>query len=188
MTERYNMLELVEVLPRRHRNGRVGLWRCDCGTIKEIPFVNVRGGTAKSCGCLRSKHGATGTPEYVAWNAMRARCAATKGRDFESYAARGIAVCERWNSFENFLADMGPKPSPSHSLGRRDNDIGYEPGNCRWETPTEQARNTRVSKVWSIKGETFDSCRAAAAHFGVDHKTIRYWIKTKEDCHAEPRY
>ncbi len=188
MTERYNMLELVEVLARRERGGRVGLWLCDCGNMKELPFGRVRSGKAKSCGCLLFKHGATGTREYVAWYAMRARCAATEGPDFECYAARGIGICERWQTFENFLDDMGKKPSPSHSLGRLNNDLGYDPSNCRWETPAEQMRNTRASKRWTIHGLTFDSCRQAGAHFGVDSKTIRHWVKTKEDCHAQQRY
>jgi hypothetical protein len=188
MSERYGQLTLIRVLDRRERGGRVGLWRCDCGTEKEIPFVRVKGGSSKSCGCLIRTHGATGTPEYVAWGAMRARCSATEGPDFNSYGARGIGVCARWSSFANFLADMGPKPSSAHSLGRRDNDKGYEPSNCRWETPEQQQRNTRMSKVWNIRGETFESCRAAASHFGVDHRTIRYWVQTQEDCHATSRY
>jgi hypothetical protein len=189
MIERYNMLELVEVLQRRQRGGRVGLWRCDCGRTKEIPFGRVRGGNAKSCGCLLFKHGKTGSPEYVAWNAMRSRCAATEGRDFYSYAGRGIGICERWDDFANFLSDMGPKPSPAHSLGRIDNDVGYELANCRWETAIEQQRNTRRSMQWTVKGLTFSSCREAGAHFGVDQSTIRYWVRTiKENCHAEHRY
>jgi hypothetical protein len=188
MSERYHMLALIEVVPRRYRGGRVGLWRCDCGTVKEIPFMRVRNGTAKSCGCLRTKHGALDTHEYRAWQAMRARVAAKSGPDFESYAARGIGVCSRWDEFTAFLADMGPKPGPEYSLGRRDNDLGYSPDNCRWETPLEQQRNTRASKVWSIHGQIFPSCRAAGKHFGVDPKTIRYWVETKEDCHAESRY
>ena len=94
---------------------------------------------------IRLKHGHCTrkgiTPEYRAWLAMRARCAATKGKDAPIYRARGITVCARWSDFENFLFDMGNKPSPKHSLGRRDNDLGYSPENCRWETPKEQMIN-----------------------------------------------
>ena len=185
---KYGKLILVEELPERYRGGRVGLWLCDCGNTKKLPYGRVLYGKAKSCGCLKRPHGGTGTPEYVAWGAMRGRCAATKGHDFDNYSARGIRVCDRWNDFQSFLTDMGPKPSASHSLGRINNDLGYSPENCRWETPEQQQRNTRTSMIWSVRGQQFPSVREAANHFGVDHKTIRYWVKTKEDCHAVGRY
>lgn len=193
MAERYHKLSLIRVSPDRFRGGRVGIWKCDCGTEKAIPFGRVRSGQAKSCGCLRLKHGLASrssdrSAEYVAWQAMRARCAATKGRDYDAYAARDIGVCERWSEFNNFLNDMGEKPTPSHSLGRINNDLGYGPGNCRWETPTQQLRNTRKSMIWKIKGEVFESCRDAAEHFSVDHRTVRYWVKTRGDCDAIARY
>jgi hypothetical protein len=80
--------------------------------------------------------------EYVAWSGMKQRCFNPKAYGFIYYGARGISVCERWrNNFEAFLADMGLKPSPEHSLDRIDNDGDYEPGNCRWATPKEQQAN-----------------------------------------------
>lgn len=184
---RYGKLTLLRELPERSRGGRVGLWQCDCGNTKALPYMRVRSGHAKSCGCLKRPHGGTGTPEYVAWTAMRGRCAAKSGHDFDNYASRGIGVCARWDDFSAFLADMGPKPSSDHSLGRIDNDLGYSPDNCRWETPTEQMRNTRTSMIWNVRLQ-FPSVREAADHFGVNHKTIRYWVKTKEDCNAVSRY
>jgi hypothetical protein len=69
-------------------------------------------------------------------------------------AERGIIVCERWSSFENFLADMGPKPSPKHQMDRINNDGNYEPGNCRWATPIEQANNTRANHLLTVDGRT----------------------------------
>jgi hypothetical protein len=82
--------------------------------------------------------------EYQAWMNMKDRCGRSTRRGAHNYVGRGIAVCDRWSgSFESFLADMGPKPSPVHSLDRIDNDKGYEPGNCRWATRDEQSRNTR---------------------------------------------
>lgn len=190
---RFGQLTLIEALSERHRGNVVGLWLCDCGATKKLPMARVRSGNAKSCGCLKLRHGCavggTKTPEYSAWMAMRARCSAKSGRDYEAYGRRGIAICERWEAFEAFLDDMGPKPSRQHSLGRRDNDSGYEPSNCRWETAAEQMQNTRKSRTWHVRGRAFPSCRAAAAVFGVDHKTIRYWIKTgAEDCYVIAKY
>jgi hypothetical protein len=82
------------------------------------------------------------SPEYSAWQGMRSRCFNPAATGFVHYGARGITVCERWrNSFENFLADMGRRPSARHSLDRIDNDGDYEPGNVRWATQAEQTAN-----------------------------------------------
>lgn len=86
------------------------------------------------------------TPEYRAWTHMRGRCFTPTDTRYADYGGRGITVCERWNSFENFLEDMGLKPSPKHSLDRIDNDGNYTPENCRWATQTEQNYNRRLFK------------------------------------------
>ena len=75
---------------------------------------------------------------------MRRRCSNPKSIGFKSYGGRGIRVCERWDTFANFLADMGRKPSARHSIDRIDNDGDYEPDNCKWSTPKEQASNRRL--------------------------------------------
>lgn len=192
--DRFNRLTFVKKLSERKRGSVAGLWICECGSEKIAAISLVRSSHLKSCGCLRTKHGFASryrnrTPEYVAWQAMNCRCNATTGRDFEAYGARGIGVCESWACFENFLSDMGPRPSPKHSVGRINNDLGYAPDNCRWETPKQQQVNTRKSMIWHIKGHAFDSCRDAASFFGVDHKTVRYWTKTlTETCYAVSKY
>lgn len=83
-------------------------------------------------------------PEYPCWSAMRQRCHNWRNVDYHNYGGRGITVCDRWfESFDAFLEDMGPRPSPKHSIERMDNDGNYEPGNCKWATASEQNSNQR---------------------------------------------
>ncbi|GED89332.1 hypothetical protein [Streptomyces sp. 6-11-2] len=125
--------------------------RCDCGTEKTIR-ISTLGTSAKSCGCLNSEaastrsrtHGMRNSGEYTIWTSMKQRCLNSAHRHYKEYGGRGITVCPRWQtSFEAFLADMGPRPSKSHTLDRIDNDRGYEPGNVAWRTYKEQAANRR---------------------------------------------
>lgn len=131
---------------------------CDCGEWGWIGAGNLKSGTTKSCGCLRREttrrlsvtHGLTPVgnhhPLYASWCQMIARCENPRNPKYRDYGDRGITVCERWRrSFPEFLADMGSKPSPVHSLDRINNDGNYEPGNVRWATPVEQRHNRRPS-------------------------------------------
>lgn len=90
----------------------------------------------------KKTHGMSKTPEYNSWCAMRRRC---KDKTNTNYGARGISVCERWQSFEAFYADMGPRPSPKHTIDRLDNEKDYSSDNCRWATPIEQGRTRRTN-------------------------------------------
>jgi len=94
-----------------------------------------------------------GTPEYQAWTKLKLRCYDADNPKYYAYGARGISVCDRWrNSFEDFFADMGPRPSKIHSINRVDNDGNYEPSNCRWDLPGVQNRNARFNRIVTIDG------------------------------------
>lgn len=135
--------------------------RCSCGGTATVSADNLRSGQTQSCGCLaleakskvglsnathgHSRHDGSGTPEYRAWLAMRQRCTNPKNQRWKNYGGRGIQVCDLWmNSFEAFLAHVGQRPSPEHSVDRYPNNDGnYEPGNVRWATAAQQAANRR---------------------------------------------
>lgn len=131
---------------------RAWLCVCTCGSETRAAQSDITSGKRVSCGCqkaekigaLRRAHGMSNTPEYVAWLNMKARCREDHERS-KDYASRGISVCKRWEVFSAFLSDMGPRPSPTHSIDRIDNDKGYSPTNCRWATPSQQAQNQRRS-------------------------------------------
>ena len=100
---------------------------------------------------MNYSHGMSKTPEYQAWNNMKNRCFNPNHKAYSDYGGRGIAVCDRWkNSFENFLADMGTKPSTKHSIDRINNDGDYSPKNCRWATKAEQQNNQRSNRLITI--------------------------------------
>src|SRR5581483_3139285 len=110
----------------------VALWlcRCECGTERVVVCTNLKNGRSTNCGCFASeacgnrsrKHGMFRSPEYAAWQNMKKRCLDSSYRRFPDYGGRGITICARWlESFENFFADMGPRPSADHSIERKDN-------------------------------------------------------------------
>jgi hypothetical protein len=100
--------------------------------------------------------------EYLVWCHIHTRCNNPKNKDWANYGGRGITVCERWDDFENFLADMGLKPSPKHQIDRIDNDGNYEPSNCRWATKVQQANNTRRNRSLTIDWSQDDLYRMRA--------------------------
>lgn len=143
-------------------NGRRILCRCSCGEVKEFPYANLISGNTKSCGCYRRQrtaeknttHGLHSVPEYSIWKQMRQRCSNPNNDRFQDYGGRGVTVCERWHSFENFLLDMGSRPSVEHSIERRENESGYCPENCYWGTRIEQGNNKRNNHLVTFDGKT----------------------------------
>lgn len=123
----------------------------------------------------RATHGMTGTPTFVAWSSMLARCTNRKAKDYPRYGGRGITICERWRSFENFLADMGERPE-GMTLDRERQDGNYEPGNCRWATPTQQARNRCTNVLVTHAGITA-TIAEWAERTGLERKTLQWRIR-----------
>jgi hypothetical protein len=155
--QRFGLLTVVSIHEKTPK-GPKWLCHCDCGGSISPRYDALLTGRAKSCGCSRKRHGNTGvgwaTPEYKSWAAMIARCCVPSNGMHHRYGAKGITVCERWRTFENFLADMGPKPTLGHSIERENNSKGYLPDNCRWATRTEQQRNRTNTRTLTIDGVT----------------------------------
>lgn len=157
---------------------------CSCGSTKNVREDHLRTAKIKSCGCLSSgirgssqrRHGESWhrTVEYRAWSSLKNRCYNERNVAYPNYGGRGIKVCSKWlgpYGFENFLEDMGRKPSPKHSIDRINNDGDYCPENCRWATPLDQNRNTRVTKFITFGGET-KSLGEWADQCGLNVKTL----------------
>ena len=139
--------------------------RCDCGNISVIFRGNLTRGNSTSCGCTRkTADGLSGTnrAEYYCWSGMLKRCHNKNDKSYKDYGGRGISVCEEWrNSFEQFLVDMGKRPSSLHSIDRIQNDYGYNPSNCRWTTKDIQANNTRRNHYITYKNEILTIAQAS---------------------------
>ena len=148
------------------KDSRRSYWicQCSCGNIKSVRLNSLRSGHTTSCGCWHKeyerasyKHGLTGEPEYAIWVAMNGRCSNFFNPIYRRYGGRGIKVCDRWKSedgFTNFHTDMGSRPSDEYSLERIDNDGNFEPGNCKWATKIEQARNNSRKHLITFEDKT----------------------------------
>jgi hypothetical protein len=183
--KRFGRLTVIDNGTRLPNRTRVYECLCECGVVKKVDGGNLRHGVIKSCGCLRREivsqsnnnltHGMRYTPEYQAWINMRRRCdAGPDTREYAYYGAKGITVCERWlNSFEAFYEDMGPRPSPDHSIDRRENDKGYYKNNCRWATWEEQQNNRSNNSVNTVDGVVYSSIAKLAREKNISEATVK---------------
>lgn len=182
----------ITVLREQFRvvNGKRSTWcwcRCTCGKEKWIVKYALK--YSRSCGCLKremhslagkqsrthgeSRSSSTHMPEYRAWEAMIKRCENPSHESYPRYGGRGIIVCHRWReSYEDFLSDVGRKPTPKHSLDRYpDYNGNYEPGNVRWATVIQQGRNRSQNKLYTYNGKT--QCVAQwADDYAINQETL----------------
>ena len=185
--QRFGKLEVIE-----DKGNGIAVCRCDCGSTREISKAFLKRGQYKTCGrCERGhpKHGMDKTPTYHAWSGMLQRCKNPKNKFFHRYGGRGISVCERWNDFQSFFADMGEKPM-GLSLDRIDNDKGYSPENCRWATTNQQVRNRAVTLCVEHEGRMMDVVELAERH-GLSRKLVAERLKrglSIEDALSNVRY
>lgn len=177
----------------RHLDHRRVYWvcLCACGNTTIVAANKLASGHTQSCGCLRIEtqsaanliHGNScypnagkATKEYNSWAMMRRRCLSETCKDYPRYGGRGISICESWESFEVFLADMGTAPSKRHSIERSDNNGPYSPENCRWAAPIEQRRNQE--RVYTLEHNGISLTPAEwARQTGISNKRIHARLK-----------
>lgn len=192
---------LWTVLARASARPKETNWicRCACGTVASRNGHSLRRGASKSCGCAaaslasRTKtldFGPTAYPaEHRVWSGMKTRCFNPKDKHYRDYGGRGITICDRWlgpKGFENFVRDMGPRPSSAHKIDRIDNDGGYAPDNCRWVTQREQNRNYRRNLVVTVDGQPLclaDACTKRGANYHLVYARLqRGWDLERAIC------
>lgn len=186
---------LLTVEAKAASKGGAAMWlcACECGARTVTAGRRLRSGKTKSCGCLRAvamratalKHGNSAHPLYNTWTRMHARCSDPNGVRAHRYRERGIVVCERWNDFTLFAADVAEGYSPELTLDRIDNDGPYSPENCRWATDVEQARNrsTTVLRVEDVEEarrlylSTSMSQREVGEALGVTREAVKHVLR-----------
>lgn len=153
---------------------------CSCGVSREVYEGSLLDKRSRSCGCLNREiiavscvtHGQCRTPMYGVYRDMITRCTNSNYKGYPRYGGRGIGVSQEWlSSFEIFLSDMGPRPSPTHQLDRRDNNLGYSKDNCRWATPTEN-NNNRVDTILVEYLGQQKALSVVAEQLGIKQSTI----------------
>lgn len=174
---RYGRLEILESVK--------GGWlsRCDCGNLTIVKGTQLRRGQVVSCGCYHRQrqrevpmlHGLNGSPTHISWTNMRQRCTNPANPSWPNYGGRGIRICQRWSTFENFYTDMGDRP-PGMTLERINNDGNYEPSNCRWASRPEQSVNKQDTIRIHYDGRSqslSEWCKELNINYWTAHARIR---------------
>lgn len=184
--KRFERLTVRLRVPQNSKDGRV-MWecQCDCGSITYIPTYSLKSGNTRSCGCLRNEqligisvtHGMRNSSEYSIWCDIKTRCYNKARQHYHYYGGRGIEMSPEWrDSFEAFYRDMGPRPSPKHSIDRRDNNLGYSKENCRWATRIEQANNTQRNIYIEFLGDKktlSEWCKELGLHYKTVYRRLK---------------
>lgn len=148
---------------------------CECGSVAVVLSSNLTSGKSSTCGCSRVVHGKWKTRAYASWRAMKYRCDDPTHPAYHNYGARGLRYCKRWESFDNFFADMGERPL-RHTLERKNNKRGYSPSNCVWVSKKDNSRNRRTNRLSMADAATIRSDdrpqSEIAAAYGVSQSTI----------------
>jgi hypothetical protein len=182
--KKFERLLVLEESERSKNRNRMWLCQCECGKTKVIVGYNLKNGSTRSCGCLRSEllsiqkdwHKKSLSPEYKSWGTMIQRCTNPKNKKYPDYGGRGIKVCDRWKDFRNFYKDIGEKPSHRHTIDRIDVNGDYEPSNCKWSTPSEQGNNKRNNIIIEYNGES-GTLRYFSNKYGLVYETLYRRIK-----------
>jgi hypothetical protein len=153
---------------------------CDCGKLTIVDSQNLKRGNTRSCGCLKNRSGKSKIPEYKIWYSMIQRCLNKSHSSYHNYGLRGVNVCDRWLVFENFLSDIGPRPKSNGRsrfwIERKNNSLGYFPGNVVWASPVKQGRNRRTNHLLSFNGESL-CVTEWAQRIGISSAVLRKRIR-----------
>lgn len=174
---RFERLVVVERLPNKSKTDTNSRWlcQCDCGRTAAAYGQDLKRGKMKSCGCLqaenRTKHGMAHTAVYAVWKQMFQRCENPNCDAYHNYGGRGISVCQEWQNFEVFLADMGDRPK-GFTIERIDVNGNYCKDNCEWATRKTQNNNTRRNRVYIFRGESKNLAQWSE-HLGIRWETLR---------------
>jgi len=185
--QKFNRLLIESEAKRSKWNDRRFNCICDCGNTTVVSYGHLKRGTTQSCGCLQkekaksinTKHGLAVRkqkhPLYSIWTAMRARCNNKNHKDYPQYGGRGITVCKEWDSFQQFIEDMGERPK-NYSIDRINNEKGYSRDNCKWSSSKDQQNNKRSNIKIRYYNEIISETELAK-RTGIARSTLQYWRK-----------
>jgi len=191
---RFSRLTVLGDCGRTTKNETIWRCLCDCGTQRDVRGSHLKSKNVQSCGCLAREltsirmkfgaplattHGGRHKPEYMVWRNMRVRCSSPNDAAYPRYGGRGISVAAEWDDFAVFFRDMGPRPSPTHTLDRIDNDGPYCAANCRWATKRQQAENRRTTINTVVDGEMM-CLKALARKNGLPYRQVHMRVTRLE--------